>query len=287
MQRTVRSFYGCGVDFGEWVRGLEDLAEWVEHGTKPAGEDLLAGDLMDLGRAFTVLPYVQTAEADAVPGAGQRLTLGGMLTFDGEPLVGADTWVEVVKDGIMRTCSYWSWKPSDGQYYHEVAADAETAGCGQDGARAYMIMYSFDRRRYYVAREALEWPVTTQLMFDASFSSDDPVGAGVGATVEDFLGARYRGVVLDAAGEPMPPGTLIEAFIGDTRCGAYALPVVSMDTGGTESASYWLGVSGPELLPACTRGAPVTFRVNGETVPQAGVNTVEFFAEELDLRLEE
>jgi hypothetical protein len=271
------------------VRGIEDLASWVEQGAKPAGEDLLADDLTDLGRDFTVLPMFQSVEADAVPGANRRLTLGGTFTLDGEPLAGADTWVEVMKDGLVRTCSYWAWFPTDGQYYHEVAADAETAGCGQDGARAYFIMYSWDRRQYYVAQEALDWPSgpNPQVMFDASFSSDDPVGAGVGATVEDFLGALYRGVVLDAAGEPMPPDTLVEAYVGDTRCGAYALPVVSMDTGGSEAASYYLRVSGPELIPACTRGEPVEFRVNGEPVPQTGVNTVEYFATELDLQLKE
>ena len=293
VQRTVRNYYDCGLGNGEWVRGLADLVRWVEHGEKPAGENLLEDDLKDIGEAFTRLPNVDAPESAAVPGAAGRLLISGAFKFDGELLANADTWVVVVNDGIMRPCSYWYWfTPSSeaGRYQHKVAADAEAPGCGRAGARAYVVMYSRERRQEFISQEALEWsPGTTELTLNATFSSANPVGAGVGDTVQDFLGAKYWGVVLDAAGEPMPPGTFVEAFVGDTRCGWYTLPVVQMASVSPngEAASYAIHVSGPELLPDCTRGAAVSFRVNGETVAQTGINTLEFFATELDLRLEE
>ncbi len=52
VQRAVRRAGHCAFTGAERQRAFEDLVAWVEHGTKPAGEDLL-GDLRDAGRAFT------------------------------------------------------------------------------------------------------------------------------------------------------------------------------------------------------------------------------------------
>jgi dienelactone hydrolase len=52
VQRAVRSAGHCGFTQEERERGFSDLVDWVEHGQKPAGEDL-AGDLRDAGRPFT------------------------------------------------------------------------------------------------------------------------------------------------------------------------------------------------------------------------------------------
>ena len=86
----------------------------------------------------------------------------------------------------------------------------------------------------------------------------------------------------------MPPGTLVEAYIGDTRCGAYALPVVVMSAAPSdEAATYLLHVSGPQLVPGCRRDAPISFRVNGKPAAQTGKNTPAFFSQELDLQVED
>jgi pimeloyl-ACP methyl ester carboxylesterase len=52
VQRAVRRPGHCTFTPEERQRAFEDLVAWVEHGTKPAGDDL-SGDLRDVGRAFT------------------------------------------------------------------------------------------------------------------------------------------------------------------------------------------------------------------------------------------
>ena len=52
VQRAIRRAGHCTFSQDERISAFEDLVNWVEHGKKPAGEDLTAS-LADAGRAFT------------------------------------------------------------------------------------------------------------------------------------------------------------------------------------------------------------------------------------------
>ncbi len=52
VQRAVRAPGHCDFSDQELIRAMEDLADWVENGVKPEGEDIL-GSLEDAGRDFT------------------------------------------------------------------------------------------------------------------------------------------------------------------------------------------------------------------------------------------
>ncbi len=56
VQRSVRAPEHCGFTSEEWEASLEALIAWVEDGIVPAGEDLLADDLSDIGGDFTLTP---------------------------------------------------------------------------------------------------------------------------------------------------------------------------------------------------------------------------------------
>ncbi len=56
VQRSVRAPEHCGFANEEWEASLEALIAWVEDGVVPAGEDLLADDLSDIGGEFTLTP---------------------------------------------------------------------------------------------------------------------------------------------------------------------------------------------------------------------------------------
>ena len=56
VQRAVRAPGHCGFTAEESQASLEALIAWVEDGIVPAGEDLLADDLSDIGGEFTLTP---------------------------------------------------------------------------------------------------------------------------------------------------------------------------------------------------------------------------------------
>lgn len=53
VQRTVRAPNHCQFDPLDAAEGFADLAAWVETGSRPDGEDLLAPDLTEIGRRWT------------------------------------------------------------------------------------------------------------------------------------------------------------------------------------------------------------------------------------------
>lgn len=272
VQRAIRDPRHCG-DRGftlpERVQALNDLIAWVEHGEKPDGEDVL-GDLTGAGKTFTLAPRVGDEGADDVPGADQRVTLSGTLTLDGERLPeGAFVWAMVVKDGMIQPCSYrWPWIYS-GQYEMPVAADAEALGCGAQGAK--VILAYFKEGERYLSVDAFDWPAGGGVaQFDGVFSTAHPTGASNASSVDDFFGTGMYGIAVGPDHQTLPAGTEIEAYIGDTVCGAYAvppLPMVFMDQG-----HYELQVVGPDAKPGCERNAPITFRINGTVIRETATN---------------
>jgi pimeloyl-ACP methyl ester carboxylesterase len=53
VQRAIRRPGHCNFTEAEVVRAFDDLVRWVEEGLRPAGDDVLAADLTDVGLEFT------------------------------------------------------------------------------------------------------------------------------------------------------------------------------------------------------------------------------------------
>ncbi|MBI4571508.1 MAG: alpha/beta fold hydrolase [Chloroflexi bacterium] len=261
IQRIVQDSRHCGFTNGEWEQGLADLIAWVEEGKKPAGDDVLADDLSDIGTKFSLAPRFGSDEAAAVVGADKRITLSGTITLDGQPVAG-NVFVVVVKDGLRRYCGLANTTTGvDGSYSLAVASDEEARGCGQPGAQLYADVYVPSRGRSFWSQELVTWPEAGgELAFDAALA--DP-----GAYRPNTL---FRGEVVDSSGTSLPVGTVIEAYIGDTRCGITSLPPTAMVLG--DPQTYYLAVVGPDSVAGCNGGEPVTFRVNGAEVAQTGTN---------------
>ncbi len=262
VQRTVRAAPHCAFTNAEWESGLVALIAWGEDGIKPEGEDLLADDLSEAGARFTLAPRLGSSEAEAVPGAEERITIRGTLTVDGEPLHGTLPRVMVRKDGIERRCDYWGVPVPDGRYEVTVVGDAEAHGCGSPGAQLFIVISSEGDR--FASQQTIDWPADGDaLSFDATFSSADPEGVARPATF-------FTGSVLDSSGESLPAGTVIEAYVGETLCGITSLPPAVMASG--DLTTYVMAVAGPESVPGCETGASISFRVNGEPAEQTGTN---------------
>jgi pimeloyl-ACP methyl ester carboxylesterase len=275
VQRAVRAAPHCGFTNSELEAGLEALVAWVEEGIKPEGEDLLVDDLSEAGARFTLAPRLGSPEAEAVPGADERITVTGTLTVDGEPFRGTLSRVMVRKDGLERRCDYGGVRVPEGHYEVTLAGDGEARGCGSPGAQLLFIVYSQGKR--LASQEAVDWPTDSEeLSFDATFSSADPEGVESPATF-------FTGSVLDASGESLPPGTVVEAYVGETLCGVSSLAPVKMGAGAP--ATYVLAVAGPESIPGCDAGASISFRLDGQPAEERGTNDLAEDQHLLDLTL--
>ena len=268
VQRAIRAPGHCGFTDAEWESALEALIDWVENGVKPEGEDLLAADLSEAGGAFTLAPRLGAPEAEAVPGADERIIIRGVMTLDGEPLDGWLLDAVVRKDGLERACDFEAYLPvSGGHYEMTLAGEGEAHGCGGPGAQIFVTVGADGQ--LLASQEAIDWPSDgAELSFDATFLSEDPEGVG-GPT------AVFRGNVLDSSGETLAPGTVVEAYIGESLCGVGSLAPVVMGVAGPET--YEVRVVGPQSVPGCEEGGEISFRVDGEAVGETGVND---FAEE-------
>jgi hypothetical protein len=258
VQRVFRDPGHCGFTSTEWQAGLEALVRWVEHGVRPTGNDVLARRLDRPRPRFELSPRPGTPEAATVPGADRRVTVHGALTLDGAPFDAR--WLGAVvrgADGLVTPCQLALAPVRAGRYAITVLADAEASGCGAPEAEVALWTFAGDRILY--SREAWRWPDGGDLRVDASFASAAPAGA-VTPRVE------FAGEVFTPDGHQLPGGTRIEAYVGETRCG-----VTSVRRTGSFSG-FSLGVVGPDAVPGCTRGATLTFRVDGRPALDTAVN---------------
>jgi hypothetical protein len=97
--------------------------------------------------------------------------------------------------------------------------------------------------------------------FNASFSTATPDGSAHPRSTAAFVGEAY-----DRRGRHMPPGTRVEAYVGDTRCG-----VASVRRTGSFSG-YTLTVVGPDSVAGCEPGATLTFHLDGRPAANTAVN---------------
>jgi pimeloyl-ACP methyl ester carboxylesterase len=257
VQRVIRDPGHCGFTTTEQEAAFEDLVAWVEENEKPEGTDVLIDDLRELDGEFELYPRPGTPEAEAVPGFDDRVVVRGDATLDGAPFDARFLGARIERDGLITPCP-GVVAVKDGRYEITVMADAESSGCGAKGAQIILWTFVADEELY--STETVPWPGNGRTTtFDASFSTAAPDGAAL-PTV-GFVGEVY-----DRRGRHLPPGTRVEAFVGDTRCG-----VASVRRTGSFSG-FSLGVVGPDSVAGCEAGATLTFRIDGKRAAETAVN---------------
>lgn len=258
VQRVIRDAGHCGFTSTEWEANLEALIRWVERGVRPSGHDVLVRRLDDLRRRFEVTPRAGTPEADRVAGASQRVVVRGTATLDGAPFDARFLGATVLRrDGLVTSCQLTLPGVRDGRFAITVVGDKEASGCGARGARIALWTVGRDGRIIY-SRAAWRW-AADGLVVKPSFLTREPDGI-----VPPHSG--FSGEIFTPDGRHLPGGTRIEAFVGATRCG-----VSSVRRTGSFSG-FSLSVVGPDSIAGCTRGATITFRVNGRPALDTAVN---------------
>ncbi len=181
----------------------------------------------------------------------RRVIFAGQATLDGAPAESRWVGAVVLDDGLVTPCQTALPPVADGRYSVSVFTDAASAGCGKAGTAVALWVYANDELLY--STNTLPWPEdeATQATFDASYAAADPGGA-----IPDV--AQFQGGAFAADGSAMRAGTLVEAYIGDTRCGVASVRVSHDFTG------YVISVVGPDSVDGCTRDAPIEFRLDGE-----------------------
>jgi hypothetical protein len=207
--------------------------------------------------ALTVVPatIAPTIDDPAQP----RVTLSGALTLDGEPLNADFLGARVIHDGLTTACQAEIPSVSGGRYQIPILSGDQHRGCGVQGAE--IVLWTFVNERYLYSLETLGWPAEgAETTFDATFSPASPLGATKPVT-------GMKGLLFDRDGNSLPDGSVIEAYVGDTLCGVTQL----LDNDATEGY-YTLSVAGPDAIPGCDAGAPISFRIDGAPATGTAVN---------------
>jgi hypothetical protein len=71
VQRGIRDVFHCGFTIGEQIQAFDDLVDWVESDTKPAGDDILDPEVVaddDFGCQFTQPAFYRTGAIPGIPG---------------------------------------------------------------------------------------------------------------------------------------------------------------------------------------------------------------------------
>lgn len=202
-----------------------------------------------------------TAEADAVPGARDRVVVRGNLTLDGAPVDSRFLGAVVLRDGLVTPCQYTLPPVDQGRYEITVLADTEGSGCGAEGAQIFLWTFAQDQKLF--SRESVAWPGNGgSTTFVASFSASAPDGGAPPA-------AEFFGDVFNRAGARLPGGTRVEAYVGDVLCGVASTRYTGSFTG------YILAVVGPDSVAGCERGTALTFRIDGQPAAETSVNDLQ------------
>jgi hypothetical protein len=191
------------------------------------------------------------------PHADDRVVVSGDATLDGKRVDSRWVGAVVLHKGLETPCQVTLPPVKAGRYTVPIHAASESAGCGAVGARIALWIYAGDRIVF--STNTLAWPARGRTArFAARYSASTPAGAVP-------VAAQFTGDVFDATGNGWPVGARVEAFIGRTRCGVASLRE------STDFTGYVLSVVGPDAVPGCTRGAPITFRVDGRPATSARV----------------
>ena len=218
-----------------------------------------AGSLAGASRPATAPATTATAPA----GRAGRVAIAGRVTLDGVPFDARFIGAAVLRDGMKAACQQDIAQVTGGEYELRILADADVAGCGAPGAQVVLWAAVGPAADVFVwSKESLPWPgppagSSPPAAFDATFSTVERDGAGIATT--DFFG-----LVRDASGAAVAGGTPIEARVHGTLCGHGTVRREGFD-------GYNLSVSASSV-PGCDIGAPITFRVGGQSVRETATN---------------
>ena len=257
VQRVIEDPSHCGFTTAEQEASVADLVRWVEQDRTPRGTNVAVGDLSELDRTFELLPRPGTPPADRVRGARRRAVVRGHASVDGAARDARWLGAVVRRNGLITPCQQTLPPIDAGRYEITVLAEEEASGCGRPGSE--VLLWTFVDGRKLFSTEALAWPRAGVAGFDAGFASGAPLGAATATT--DFSGEVYR-----RSGRRLPPGTRIEAFVGETRCG-----VASVRRTGN-FGGYILSVVGPDAVKGCRSGARLRFKIGGRPAIETAVN---------------
>ena len=209
VQRVMRDAGHCGFTTPEQAASFEALVRWVEHGVKPTGTNVLVADLRKLDRTFELSPRQGLPGADAVPGASDRVVVRGTATLDGASFDANYLGAVVQKAGLVTPCQYTLPPIDHGRFEITVlAADrGERLRRGGRGDRAVDVRPRPD-------------PLQHQ---PAGLAHEQRRPGPVRGHVLHFGSRRRRasGRAVPGRGHPSrrpaaPPGTRVEAYVGDT-----------------------------------------------------------------------
>jgi hypothetical protein len=198
-------------------------------------------------------------EADAVrTTAGDRVVVRGRATLDGAsfdaPYVGA----VVKRNGLVTPCQRTLPRVRNGRFAITVFARTEASGCGAPGSTVFL--WTFVQDQIVYSNQSVRWPGNGQTArFDPRFSISAPDG-GVGPIV------GFAGEIFDQRNRRLPAGAHVEAYIGNTRC------AVATTRRNDNFTGFSIDVVGPDSIPGCAIGAPITFRVDGRDAHETAVN---------------
>jgi len=146
----------------------------------------------------------------------------------------------------------------NGRFGIIVFARSEAIGCGAPGGK--ILLWTFVQDQILYSSQSVPWHGNgATARFHPRFSIGAPTG-GVGSIVE------FAGEVFDRRHRRLPPGALVEAYIGQTRCGVATTRRIDNFTG------FSIDVVGPDSLPGCEIGGTVTFKVDGRGAVETTVN---------------
>jgi hypothetical protein len=195
-------------------------------------------------------------ETRDVDGMAARATLRGSATLDGRPLDADFIGARVARGGLVTACQAYIPPVTDGRYDIRVMSDAEGRGCGAAGSE--ILLWTYADGRFLYSRETTPWPGDgATLTFNVSFSTSAPEGSASPVT-------SFKGHVARRDGVRLGGGTVVEAFIGEVRCG---VSTVRRD----DEAWFTLLVAGPQV-PGCLKDGLITFRADGKPAVETAHN---------------
>jgi hypothetical protein len=255
VQRVIEDPGHCGFTTGEQEAAFQALVDWVERGRVPDGTNLDVDDLTSLDRTFELAPRPDSDATGPSSPTDDRAVIRGRATLDGAPLDARWIGAVVLGEGLVTACNTALPAVADGEFEVDVYAGAESAGCGQPGAEVLLWTYVGEQKLY--ATTAIPWPGGGTARADIDFATRQPLGAAPTTT-------EFGGEVYDRDGQRVPPGSRVEAYIGETLCGVASV---------RWSDFYILTVAGPDSVPECAAGGTITFRVDGTSTVETAANS--------------
>jgi hypothetical protein len=194
----------------------------------------------------------------------------GVATLDGRAFDARWVGAVVIKDGLVTPCQAELPPIANGRYEITVLAATESSGCGSSAS--HVVLWTFANGKTIFAENSVPWPGNGRAASSATrYSTAAPAGAAP-------VTAQFQGGVFRQDGGVVPAGTRVEAFVASTLCGVASVRTSPDFTG------YVLSVVGPDSIPGCTRGATLTFRIDGRRAADtSAVNTPPGQHDSLDL----